>query len=75
MPKGPSLCLWKLVSGIPIQACCLYTSYLLVRDSIYRNDDKRMVERFTIPHCYWPCVLYVNRMDFHQIVASREFHR
>ena len=47
----------------------------IVRVRIYRNNDKRMVEQVTIPHCHIPCMVYVNRMDFHQIVACREFHR
>ena len=52
MPEGQSLCLLKLVPRIPVQTCCLSTSYILVRVSTYRNNIIRMVEWVIVPHCY-----------------------
>ena len=54
MTEGWSVYLLKLVPRILIQTCCLSTRYILVRDSIYRNNVKRMVGWVTVPHYYKP---------------------
>lgn len=49
MTEGWHLHLLKLISRILMQTCCLFTSCILARVSIYRDNVKRMVGWFRFP--------------------------
>ena len=52
MTECQCLYLLKLVPRILTQTCCLSTSYILVRVSIYRNNVERMAGWVTNTRCY-----------------------
>ena len=60
MLEGQCLYLLKLVPRIVIQTCCSFSSFMLVRVSIYRNNVKGLVGWVTISHHYNFLLLHIH---------------
>ena len=72
MPEGQSLCLVKLIPRILIQTCCLSTSYVPARASIYKKNVKRIVGWLTVPHYYRRCCDVLGREGVRPVQLTLE---